>query len=78
VKAAYGSPNKDSDIDIYIVMKDDADMREVDAMTEVDCGRIERRLRKPVDVLTLKKNRFLYRMGGRTLEKTVAEKGLKK
>ena len=28
---AYGTPNKNSDIDIYIVMKDDAQMRELDA-----------------------------------------------
>jgi len=74
---AYGTPHKNSDIDIYIVMKDDANMREVDAMTEVDYVRTVQKLRKPVDVLALKKNRFLYRCGGRTLENTVAGKGVK-
>jgi predicted nucleotidyltransferase len=29
---AYSAPHKDSDLDIYIVMKDDAPMREADAM----------------------------------------------
>jgi predicted nucleotidyltransferase len=81
---AYGTPHKDSDIDIYIVMKDDAPMRELDAMTEVHSGRFDyiktrpksaRRI--PVDLLALKKNRFWYRTTGRTLEKTVAEKGIK-
>ena len=73
---AYGTPHKNSDIDIYIVMKDDANMREVDAMTEVDSERCMR-VFKPVDVLALKKNRFLYRQGGRTLESIVAKKGIK-
>ena len=73
---AYGTPHKDSDIDIYIVMKDDANMRESDAMTAVDSERCMR-VFKPVDVLALKRNRFLYRQSGRTLEKTVAGKGIK-
>ena len=29
---AYGSPNADSDLDICVVMSDDADIREIDAM----------------------------------------------
>lgn len=81
---AYGTPHKNSDIDIYIVMKDDAPMREVDAMTDVECGRFEHIMNRPpnaqcrpVDLLALKKNRFIYRTTGRTLEKTVAEKGVK-
>ncbi|MDR0306563.1 MAG: nucleotidyltransferase domain-containing protein [Chitinispirillales bacterium] len=81
---AYGTPHEDSDIDIYIVMKDDAPMRETDAMTEVECGRFEYIMNRPenarsipVDILALKKKRFLYRTTGRTLEKIVAEKGVK-
>jgi len=75
---AYGTPTKNSDIDIYIVMKDNAKMRETEAMTEVDTGRILNMMTKPVDVLASKKNNFLYRRGGRmTLEKTIAEKGIK-
>ena len=73
---AYGTPHKDSDIDIYIVMKDNAKMRETEAMTEVDSERCMR-VFKPVDVLALKKNRFMYRQGGRTLENIVANKGVK-
>jgi predicted nucleotidyltransferase len=74
---AYGTPHKDSDIDIYIVMKDDTDMRESDAITEVDCGRIMNMMEWSVDVLALKKSRFSYLKSGRTLENTVAEKGIK-
>jgi len=73
---AYGTPHTNSDIDIYIVMKDDANMRETEAMTAVNTERCTK-VFKPVDVLASKKNRFLYRQGGRTLENTIVEKGIK-
>jgi len=74
---AYGTPNKNSDIDIYIVMKDDADMREIDAMTEVNIGRIRRKLDKPVDVLALKKKRFWDRASDTTMERKITRDGIK-
>ena len=74
---AYGTPNKDSDIDIYIVMKDDAQMRELDAMTEVNGGRIERRMLKPCDVLALKRNRFDYRAENFSMERKIKKEGIK-
>ncbi|MDR3013603.1 MAG: nucleotidyltransferase domain-containing protein [Chitinispirillales bacterium] len=72
----YGTPHKDSDIDIYIVMKDDANMRETEAMTAVNSERCMKVLR-PVDVLAMKKKRFSYRQGGRTLESAVVKRGIK-
>jgi predicted nucleotidyltransferase len=74
---AYGTPHKDSDIDIYIVMKDDANMREIDAMTEVNIERIRRKLGKPVDVLALKKKRFLDRASDTTMERKITRDGIK-
>jgi len=74
---AYGTPNKDSDIDIYIVMKDDAQMRELDAMDEVNGGRIQRRLRKPCDILALKRNRFDYRAEHFPMERKIKREGVK-
>ncbi|MDR0307362.1 MAG: nucleotidyltransferase domain-containing protein [Chitinispirillales bacterium] len=74
---AYGTPRNDSDIDIYIVMKDDAKMREMDAMTEVNIGRTERKLRRSVDVLALRKNRFWDRANNATMEKKITEHGIK-
>jgi len=74
---AYGTPHKDSDIDIYIVMKDDAQMRELDAMTEVYGGQFERKLFKPIDLLAIKRNRFDYRATGATMERKIKREGVK-
>jgi len=74
---AYGTPNKNSDIDIYIVMKDDAQMRELDAMAEVHGGRFERRMRKPVDLLAMKLNRFEDRATAATIERKIKREGVK-
>jgi len=72
---AYGTPNKDSDIDIYIVMKDDAQMRELDAMSEVHGGMF--RLLKPCDVLAIKRNRFDYRAENVSMERKIKREGVK-
>ena len=74
---AYGTPHDNSDIDIYIVMKDDANMRELDAMTKVNLGRIKRKLGKPVDVLALKKKRFWDRASDTTMERKITRDGVK-
>jgi len=73
---AYGTPHENSDIDLYIVMKDNAQMREWDAIDWVNYERIYK-VKKPVDVMALKQNRFLYRKNGRTLENTIVQKGIK-
>ena len=73
---AYGSPHDNSDIDVYIVMKDGTEMRETEAMTAVNSERCMR-VFKPVDVLAMKKERFLYRQIGQTLENKVVKKGVK-
>ena len=73
---AYGTPHKDSDIDVYIVMKDEADMRETEALTAVNSERCMK-VFKPIDILAMKKERFLYRQSGRTLENTVVKRGVK-
>jgi len=73
---AYGTPHKDSDIDIYIVMKDDAQMRELDAMSEVHGERIFRRTKKPVDLLAIKRNRFDYRAENFSMENKIKREGV--
>jgi len=73
---AYGTPHKDSDLDIYIVMKDDAPMREWDAMDAVNLARYKR-VHKPCDILALKKNRFDDRSTGPTMERQIVREGVK-
>jgi predicted nucleotidyltransferase len=74
---AYGTPNKNSDIDIYIVMKDDAQMREWDAMDAVNYERIFRRTKKPVDILAIKRSRFDYRAEKFSMENKIKREGVK-
>jgi hypothetical protein len=73
---AYGEPTPDSDLDIYVVLKDDAPCREFDAGMMIDHAMYGKKS-MPTDILVLKKNRFDYRQGALTLEHEVAEKGMK-
>ena len=74
---AYGTPGKDSDIDLYLVFKDDMTMREFEALAaarKVMFGM----LNKSIDLLGHKKETFLYRSTGfATIEKEVFQKGIK-
>jgi predicted nucleotidyltransferase len=74
---AYGTPGKDSDIDLYLVFKDDMQIREYEALAtarKVLFG-IQNR---SIDLLGQKKQRFLYRSTGfATIEKEVLRKGIK-
>jgi predicted nucleotidyltransferase len=74
---AYGTPHKDSDLDLYVVLKDDAPMRAVDAMDAIGMAMYKKKSHA-VDLLVLKKNRFLDRKDGfLTIERTVANEGVK-
>ena len=73
---AYGKPDNNSDIDLYVVLKDDIKMREVEAMDAIGLAILDKRT-KPVDVLALKANRFLYRKTNPTLERKVATEGVR-
>jgi len=73
---AYGTPNKDSDLDIYVVFKDELPMRELDAITAI--SRAIRPVKKmPMDILGLKQNRFHDRKLYATLERKIAREGVK-
>jgi predicted nucleotidyltransferase len=72
---AYGTPNADSDLDLYVVMKDDAPYPPIDAMGMIDKAVFGNKT-LPTDILVLKKSRFQYRLAAPTLEQEVAEKGL--
>jgi predicted nucleotidyltransferase len=72
---AYGTPRTESDLDLYVVMKDDAPYTQLEAM-----GLISRAIHghksMPTDILVIKKSRFQYRLTAPTLEQEVAEKGI--
>jgi predicted nucleotidyltransferase len=72
---AYGTPHADSDLDIYVVMKDDAPYRAADAIDMIGMA-VHGHKSIPADILVLKKARFQYRLTAPTLEQEVAQKGL--
>jgi len=73
---AYGTPNKDSDLDLYIVFKDDMSMRELDAIRTIRRA-VYPVSKKPIDFLGLKQNRFLDRKIYATLERKIDREGVR-
>ena len=73
---AYGTPHKDSDLDLYVVFKDELPMRELEALFAISAA-IAPVQHSPVDVIGLKQNRFLHRAVHATLERTITREGIK-
>ncbi|MDR0638549.1 MAG: nucleotidyltransferase domain-containing protein [Spirochaetaceae bacterium] len=74
---AYGAPHDDSDLDLYVVFKDDMKMREIDALTtaRVAMASVQN---TPLDLLGHKNSTFLARAAGSaTIEKDIVQKGVK-
>jgi len=73
---AYGNPNKDSDLDLYIVFKDEMQKRELDAITDILVA-ISPFHNMSMDILGLKQNRFNARKQYATLERKIAREGIR-
>jgi len=73
---AYGTPNKDSDLDLYVVFKDELPMREIDAIAAISMA-INSVKNMPMDILGLKQNRFHDRQLYATLERKIVREGIK-
>ena len=73
---AYGTANKDSDIDLYVVFKDEMEMRELDAITAISMA-ISPIKNRSMDILGLKQNRFNAMKLLATLERKIAREGVK-
>jgi len=73
---AYGMPHKDSDLDLYVVLKDEAETRELDAVVKIlnVIGKVKT---KPVDIIANKKSKYLRLMTGPTMERKIAREGIK-
>jgi len=72
---AYGIPRKNSDLDLYVVLKDEVQMRELDAGLQISIA-IARKKSMPVDIITKKKKDFLNRLDDFTLERKVNRDGI--
>jgi len=73
---AYGTPNKDSDLDLYIVFKDEMPMRELEAIRAIRVA-IDPLKNMSMDILGLKQNRFHDRKLYATLERKIVREGIK-
>ena len=73
---AYGTPHKDSDLDFYVVIKDDVPMRELDAGLQIRLA-IDRKKSMPVDIIAKKKSNFTSRLDDITLERKVTRDGIR-
>ena len=73
---AYGTPSKDSDVDLYIVFKDELPMREIEAIHSIRLA-INPINKMPMDLLGLKQNRFHIRKQYATLERKIEREGIK-
>jgi predicted nucleotidyltransferase len=72
---AYGTPHKDSDLDLYVVLKDDLPMRDLDAGLQIRFA-IDRKKSMPVDIIAKNKSSFLSRLDDITLERKVKRDGI--
>jgi len=73
---AYGTPHKDSDLDIYIVFKNEMLMPIIDAIHSINFAMASMKS-KSIDFLGLKKDRFLYKKNYATIERKIAREGIK-
>jgi predicted nucleotidyltransferase len=74
--SAYRTPHKDSDLDLYIVLKDDVPMRDLDAGLQIRMA-IARKKSIPVDIIAKKKKEFMNRLDDITLERIVSMDGIR-
>ena len=73
---AYGKPHKDSDLDLYVVLRDDYPLRDIDAGLQIRFA-IDRKKSMPVDIVAKKKRDFTSRLDDFTLERVVNRDGVR-
>jgi len=75
---AYGTPHKDSDLDLYVVLKDDIPLRNFDAGLKIQLAVDRRRSSDmiPMDIVAKKRVDFENRLDDITLERKVVRDGV--
>jgi len=72
---ANGTPHADSDLDIYVVIAENANIREIDAMKLIQRV-IRDKKTMPVNVIVSKRNKFNQRKSTPTIKRQIAQKGM--
>lgn len=73
---AYGTPNEDSDIDLYVVLSDDAPVRPLEAVVLISGALRKNGIRFPMDVLANYAANFDDIRTEASLERVIATKGV--
>lgn len=72
---AGGTPHADSDLDLYVVVPDNVNIREIDAMRLIRKA-IRDRKTMPVDVIVGKKDKFNRLKSTPSIERQIVRKGM--
>ena len=72
---AYGTPRKDSDLDLFVVLKDEVPLRDIEAAIKIRLA-IGDHQSMPLDLLVIKSSRYLERKAAPTLERKIAREGI--
>ncbi|MCL2513238.1 MAG: nucleotidyltransferase domain-containing protein [Oscillospiraceae bacterium] len=73
---AYGTPHKDSDLDIYVVVPDSVQRKPLDVAVEIRDS-LYKKINMPMDLQIGKHSVFHRRKEGPTIQRTVAQRGVK-
>jgi len=73
---AYGTPHKDSDLDIYVVVPDSLEEHPLEINAEI-LDRLYKRTDIPVDLMVNRASIFKRRSQGPTLQRTIVNKGVR-
>jgi len=73
---AYGEPNKDSDLDIYVVVPDSVKENPLDVGADIRLN-LWKKSRLPLDILVGTSSTFNRRKTGATIQRTVADRGVR-
>ena len=72
---ANGTPHKDSDLDLFVIIKDEVPLREIEAAIKIRLAIAEYQS-MPLDLIVIKKSRYLERKTAPTLERKIAREGV--
>jgi len=73
---AYGTPHKDSDLDIYVVVPDDLEGHPLEMNAEI-LDNLYKKIQMPIDLMVNRASIFKRRSQGPTLQRTIANKGVR-
>ena len=73
---AYGTPHKDSDLDIYVVVPDDLEGNPLEMNAEI-LDYLYKKIYMPIDLMVNRASIFKRRSQGPTLQRTILNKGVR-